>query len=456
MEKLDFLFIYEHKVRELENLCLMKYELDKRGYKTKILYINDAENALSPKPIYDTKVLCMMACYHNKTLRWHVKDFVKFDKIIDLQWENIVYPKDEDREDAYKNYLEVGKNVVHVSWGKQNVKRLLEVAHLDPKKVKLVGHAGMDFLRAPLNRYYISREEFFAKFDIPTDKKVVLFASPYYGDNLSKEYIEDMCSRFGADWVNYYDFMCKSQEIVLSWFDRICTENKDLFIVFRPHPGHPTLMAQELEKKYENFRILSEASVKQWIVACDKVYTGNSSVVVEAFFARKDCQLLFPLPVTPGFELKMITESKHLTTYEQFRETILSEENEFPTPQESIEETYIVDWEEPSYVKFANMAEEVLLDDYYKLTKEQLCNFREYSMATKCLKAVCRIGFLYNLYLKLLQNEKLQWGFLQHQRELRKKPYELQEKCKHELTSEEEIAVITDKIRKALSESASV
>lgn len=27
IEELDFLFIYEHKVRELENLCLLKYEL---------------------------------------------------------------------------------------------------------------------------------------------------------------------------------------------------------------------------------------------------------------------------------------------------------------------------------------------------------------------------------------------------------------------------------------------
>ena len=30
LEELDFLFIYEHKVRELENLCLFKYELDRR------------------------------------------------------------------------------------------------------------------------------------------------------------------------------------------------------------------------------------------------------------------------------------------------------------------------------------------------------------------------------------------------------------------------------------------
>ena len=29
MKELDFLFLYEHRVRELENLCLIKYELDK-------------------------------------------------------------------------------------------------------------------------------------------------------------------------------------------------------------------------------------------------------------------------------------------------------------------------------------------------------------------------------------------------------------------------------------------
>ena len=67
MEELDFLFIYEHKVRELENLCLMKYELDRRGYRTRIIYINDANNALSPKIIYKTKVLLQKLMHKNRT-----------------------------------------------------------------------------------------------------------------------------------------------------------------------------------------------------------------------------------------------------------------------------------------------------------------------------------------------------------------------------------------------------
>ena len=39
VEEVDFLMIYEHKVRELENLCLIKYELERRGYKVVIKHI---------------------------------------------------------------------------------------------------------------------------------------------------------------------------------------------------------------------------------------------------------------------------------------------------------------------------------------------------------------------------------------------------------------------------------
>ena len=85
MRELDFLFLYEHKVRELENLCLIKYELDRRGYRTDILYIEDAKNALAVKPFIHTKVLLVMACYDNHALNWQVKNFVKFDKVIDYR-----------------------------------------------------------------------------------------------------------------------------------------------------------------------------------------------------------------------------------------------------------------------------------------------------------------------------------------------------------------------------------
>ena len=454
MIKLDFLFIYEHKVRELENLCLMKYELDRRGYKTKIVYVDDAQNAKRDRPIYYAKVLCTMACYDNYTLFWHSKEFVKFDKVIDLQWENIVYPKDENREDAYKNYYGIGKKVVHVSWGKQNVRRLLEAAHLDKKKVKLTGHVGMDFLRAPLNRYYLSRKELFDKYQLPLDKQVILFASPYYGDSLSENYIKGMCERFGSDWTEYYKFMYDSQEVVLEWFEKLCSTEQEKIIVFRPHPGHPSKMAESLAEKYDNFKIISRESVKQWIVACDMIYTGNSSVVVEAFFAQKMCQLLFPIPTTPGFELKLISDSHKITTYEEFKMSVYAESQEFPTPRESIEEIYLIDFETPNYIKFADMAEEVLKDDSYRFTKKQLLEYKEYSQTKKMIRMFVNIPVAYDIYLKVVNCEHVKIPFLVNQRKIRHSTHEMYEKVeashKHELTSEEEINSIIDRIKYAI------
>ena len=115
IEELDFLFIYEHKVRELENLCLLKYELDRRGYKVKIVHIEDAEALKAMRPIYHAKVVVTMACYQNSSIEWHTKNFVKFDKLIDMQWENIVFPMDEKDTKAYKNYSGVAKDVVRIS-----------------------------------------------------------------------------------------------------------------------------------------------------------------------------------------------------------------------------------------------------------------------------------------------------------------------------------------------------
>lgn len=450
MKELDFLFVYEHKVRELENLCLLKYELDRRGYTTEIRYIEDAENELAVKPFIYTKVLLVMSCYDNHALAWQIKNYVKFDRIIDMQWENIVYPKDEEREGAFKNYKEIGKAVPHVSWGQQNIKRLLDAAHLDQRLVKPIGHVGMDFLREPLSRYYLSREELFQKYDLPVESKVVFFASPYYGDSLSQEYIAEMCARFGDNWGEYYKFMCDSQHIVLKWLEDICTENSDIHVVFRPHPGHPSLMAERVDQKCTNFHVIGDESVKQWIVTCDKIYTGNSSVVVEAFFARKMCQLLFPLPVTEGFELKLISDSRRLTSYDELRSSILAQTEEFPTPQSNIEEIYLIDWNTPSYMKFADMAEEVLKDDSYKLTAKQIRGIHNYPLSVRMQKAVCRVDFLYRIYLKMIDNEKLQWGFLIHQRELRRKAYITEREHAHELTDEKEMKEIIGRIAMAL------
>lgn len=452
IEELDFMFVYEHKVRELENLCLLKYELDRRGYKTKIIHIEDAEALKAMRPIYHAKVVVTMACYDNHTIEWHTKNYVKFDKIIDLQWENIVFPMDEKDTKAYKNYSGVAKHVVRVSWGEMNKRRMLEVAGMDPKKVKLIGHVGMDFLREELKGYYLFKDEVLKDYDIPVDKKIFLFISPYFSDSHTEDYLTTMCGRFGEGWRYYYlDCMLPSKKIILDWMGKICEEREDVVFVYRPHPGEESRQADAMMEKHPNFKVIGDKSVKQWILISDKVYTGNSSTFVEAFFGKKMCYLLFPLPVPSDYELAFLKDADKITGFEEFRETIYNDNRPFPVSEKLIDEVYTIDWDKPSYIKFADMAEEVIRDPYYDLTKEQLKEYyHKMGPTEKVTKALTRITPLYDVYLAMLDNDKLRWKWLEQKREARRKL----ENIAHdfEKTSDEEINAIIRKIAKELEQ----
>ncbi len=446
IEELDFIFIYEHKVRELENLCLLKYELDRRGYKTKIVHIEDAEALKAMRPIYHAKVVVTMACYQNSSIEWHTKNFVKFDKLIDLQWENIVFPMDEKDKKAFKNYSGVAKDVVRISWGERNKKRMLDVAGMDPRKVKMIGHVGMDFLREELKGYYRTKEDVLKEYDIPTDKKIFLFISPYFSDEHTEEYLVEMCKRFGEGWRYYYqDCMLPSKKIILDWMSKICEQREDIVFIYRPHPGEESRQANEMTQKYANFKVIGTQSVKQWILISDKIYTGNSSTFVEAFFGRKMCYLLFPIPVPEDYELAFLKEADKIQNFDEFEKTTHEDDRPFPVSEKLIDEVYTIDWEKPSYVKFADMAEEVIKNPYYNLTKEQLkAYYHKMGPAEKLTKALTKITPLYNVYLTMLESSSPGWKWLEKKREDRKKLEQIAHDF--EKTSDEEIAAIIGKI----------
>jgi surface carbohydrate biosynthesis protein len=451
IKEVDFMMIYEHKVRELENLCLIKYELERRGYTVEIRHIEDAQSLEAVKPLYHAKVVVTMECYQNASLEWHTKDFVAFDKVIDMQWENIVYPRDEGAG-VFKNYTGIGREVVRVSWGEANKRRLLESAHMDPKNIKVVGHVGMDFLRSELRGYYLSREELFREYNLPTDKKVLLFASPFYADNLSEEYIAGMCRKHGAEWRDYYDFMMKSEKVILEWMEKLCDSRDDVLVIYRPHPGHIGRHMSEVAARCDNFKVISDRSIKQWIVTSDIIYTGNSSTIVEAFFAGKICHLLFPYETTEGYELKLISAGTKIKTYEQFCQTVQEENQEFPISKEAINEIYLVDEKVPSYVKFADMAEEVLKNPSYALTKEQLSSYRrKQPLTVRLQKKLQRWDWFYDKYKKALADEGCHNKWIEKQRALRAQKAEAHKRFDIESTSEEEIRGIIDKIAEQLN-----
>lgn len=176
------------------------------------------------------------------------------------------------------------------------------------------------------------------------------------------------------------------------------------------------------------------------------IYTGNSSTIVEAFFAGRMCHLLFPCEVTEGYEHHLISKGRKITTYEEFEKTLDEENPEFPIERDIINDIYLID-EEPSYIKFADMAEEVLKDPSYALTKEQLASYRtKPPFPIQVQKKLQRWDWFYDKYRQVLSDENFHNKWIDKQRALREQKAERNKRFAIEYTSEEEIAAIIAKI----------
>ncbi len=408
MQEYDFLLMYEHKVRELDNLCLLKYELDKRGYRTKILYINDYELVKARTIVYKTKVLVTGYCYTSKSIKDYASYRIQFDKVINLQWEQVTTNEQEQDSDSFRNLSGLAKEIVHISWGEKNQKRLIEKAGVAPRNVKVTGNITMDLLRSEFRGFYSSREEVCRRYDLPSEKKLCLFIAGFKYVEASAEAKRATIARFGEGRRHYLEVAEKEQLTILQWFRQVLEENKDCVIVYRPHPGDDSPRAEKLAREYENFRVISELSVKQWIVISDLVYAWNSTAILEAFFAGKNPIYLCPYPIPEDQDHPLLMEMNKVEDYETFRKTILGEMLDIGLTKQMVNPFYLVDEKRASYLKIADAFEEVCRGDVYTFnSKQRRAYSRLYSIKDRMIIAFMRMTFLYQTYTWVLAHISL-------------------------------------------------
>ena len=155
--------------------------------------------------------------------------------------------------------------------------------------------------------------------------------------------------------------------------------------------------------------------------------------------------------MTKGYELAILHDAKKIKTYREFYQSIDKKQEEFPVPIDAINDVYTIDWDKPSYIKFADMAEEVISDSYYKLSHKQLKGYRtKYPLLIRIEKKLIRVDFLYNIYLNIINNPKCKMKWIERQRRIRKENEHTIEKVQYEGTSEEEIEKIQKRIREQI------
>ncbi|MDE6604093.1 MAG: hypothetical protein K2K90_18485 [Lachnospiraceae bacterium] len=427
MQEYDFLLMYEHKVRELDNLCLLKYELDKRGYRTKILYENDYELVKSNRVLYKTKVLVVGYCYTSSSIKDYASYRIRFDKVINLQWEQMITNEQEKDSNSFRNLSGLAKEIVHISWGERNQKRLIEKAGVAPDHIKVTGNITMDLLRPEFKGFYLSRDEICKRYRLPSEKKICLFIAGFKYVEASEEAKRATIARFGEGRRRYLEVAEKEQLTILEWFRRFLEEHKDCVIVYRPHPGDGSPRAEKMAHNYESFKVISELSVKQWIVISDLIYAWNSTAIFEAFFAGKNPMHLCPYPIPEDQSHPLLMKMNKITDYDTFLKSASGRRVDLGLTKEIVNPFYLVDEEKAAYVKVVDAFEEVYRNDAYTFSRRQRRAYRHlYSFWERMVIAFMRSGFLYRIYGWLLLHVPLR--FVQNRRqwlqEYQEKEYE--------------------------------
>lgn len=452
MKTYDFIIGYEHKNREIESICLLKCELENRGYSVYIYNTNDSRLKEHIHKFH-AKVLLIPYAYDNRVVSFCVGKAITFDKLINLQWEQAIYKQQEDNGDSFRSPSGICKQAVHFSWGKANVKRLCEIVGLDKKNVELVGNMTLDFLKKPLSTYYLSKEELYKKYNIPQDKKVCLFISSFKSATLSSEALEAWCKQYGEWRRAQHVVALKTLKTVLAWIKKALENDPELVFIFRPHPGEGTELADCLAKECERFIVIKDLSVKQWIVAADKIYTWLSTTVVEVYFAGKDCSIVYPYDVPKEAEARLFDEADVIRTYPEFENTFGTKLT-FPIKLDRLNDYYMTD-EGMSYIRAAGVCEKVLADETYLIDNEALSdvysvNWQRSSFFKKIKIYLWQIDWFYECFWKVTQN-KLKNNRYINEKRIARDEYELWKK--EEYVSNEEIEKISEKIRRCLEQS---
>ena len=375
---LDFLFICEAKARELESLCLIARELEKCGHSVGLLSFWDIPNFHLWNRI-KTKVLIIQSAYTTMSLNRILICVKGYTKIVNMQWEQVYCEKDMDNEMSPWNMYGKTHDIKHLSWGEENYRKLVEYDKIPDENVVVVGNITLDFLRDELKDFYLSKEEIMKEFKINPSLKLFLFISSFSFVNLPNEIMEN-------ELAGFMDISVLSQKVILEWIEELLNNVHDLAFVYRPHPAEAD--NQELKRlasKYSNFYVISDHSVKQWILVADTIYNWYSTSMAEIYFAKKNCFILRPYTIDNGYECTVFLGGHFIDNKEDFLKSVYSSVAEFPISVTNIRNKYYHDEQEPTYVKIARVCLAQLTDKkkgliYHYTVKDILNEFK------RCLK----------------------------------------------------------------------
>lgn len=319
MKKVDFLFIYEVRNRELENICLLAAELEKRGYTT--AFVNSWYASSNVIPDYEAEVVVVSACYSTNTYTFFTKYATRFKKVVNMQWEQILHNGYVESPGTTSwDFWGESLKTRHVCWGENTKNRLMTKFGVPEEFLRVCGCIPLDFYRSEFRTRFIPREKLFRDNGLDTEKTTMLFISSFSFTSLP-------LNTRPKSSVDFSDVHAKSvvdsQKEIAAWMEKACREYPDIQFIYRAHPAEAQAeFLLNLERENKNFFCLSKEPIKHWIMACDKIYNWTSTAAAEVYVSGKQSFVVEPVPLDHRVTYRLFENIDSIKDYDSFKASL--------------------------------------------------------------------------------------------------------------------------------------
>lgn len=362
LKKVDFLIRYEHKVRELESIMLIRFELERRGYSVEFIgnYEYKVEKNFSPK------VFIYPAIYNNDDFKSDLYKYGKIKKIANLMWEQVFTIDNETDPNFCQNIVGIGSRALNLCWGNQSRDRIIRGGAAPYSAIK-VGQINLDLLRGKFKSALKSKSELAHAYGIDINKRWQLFISSFAYCDMDDLQIDLILRMYGNEYYNNFKSISdRSRKIILDWFENSLKNNPDTIIIYRPHPDEIGKKGRliELKNTYPNFYIISELALKHWINASDKILNWYSTGIIDGIVLNKPWRLLRPIQIDEHYDYNLMYNAKQINDEDAFREDFSNYNIREIIDKNLLESYYHIDQEKYSYLKICDC-----LEDLYRTSK---------------------------------------------------------------------------------------
>lgn len=366
----DFLINYEHKTRELDSICLIKVELEARGYSVELSCTYDKDRTKPNPARRKAKVVVTSALYNDGSLDFFVFGLAGFSqKIVNLQWEQVLSNKDEENLSLFLNPKGLARNALHLCWGPAIRKRLIN-SGLNSRNLVTTGPIQMDIFRPEFNKLFLSKDELAQRYNLDSQLEWILFISSFTYITMTEEEYSGELKILGPSLNDFLKLSCISKDGILSWIDEAAVKYSNKIFIYRPHPSENSdPKISELEKKHSNFRSIGDLSIKQWIKSSDKLLSWYSTSAAEIYFANKNFYVLRPVPLPFELDVSIYRNAKVIDNLTEFISRLDSNNINFPLSPDVITQYFQVNPARPTFKVVCDLLVSVLETKEYDMPK---------------------------------------------------------------------------------------